>query len=93
MKAPPNNLQRELEQAQKALARCKACMRALLDNWDDVEAIKQAICDEDLIYAQGMWDDLELKDTEALMIAPTKGGCFTTKERAIIPEFWREQGI
>lgn len=51
--------------------------------WEIAE-IKEAINNEDYEYAKGLFKDLNHSDQEALWIAPTKGGIFTTKERAVI---------
>ena len=84
--------QRELEQCQKRFNRAKACMSALLRNWESVAEIKSAL-PEDTVYAKQLWDELELKDKEALILAPKFGGCFTTLERTVITGFWREAGV
>lgn len=94
MKAPKSDrdverLQRELNQVTKLYSRAKRCMYSVMHNLDIVLELKEAIKKEDLFYAQQIWEDIEFKDQEAMMIAPTKGGVFTTQERAAIGSFWK----
>lgn len=88
-----DNLQRELDQANKALYRVRRCMSAVRDEIDVVYAVKEAIANDDLEAAQGAWDDLEYQAQDALILAPKSGGVFTTKEREEITKFWRQEGI
>jgi len=81
-------LLRELAQTQKALARAKACAKAFRDEWASVAEIKRAI-ETDPMYAQQLWEDLEFKTQQDLMLATTKGGVFTTRERELITSFWK----
>jgi len=67
-------------------------MWAFIQNNDSVMAVKAAIDSDDLVYAQQLWDELDLEDQKKLMIAPKFGGCFSTKERADITNFWRTVG-
>jgi len=89
--ARESHLQREIVQLKRDLNRSKACMAALWLNLDTVLEIKQAL-PEDEVYAQQLWDELEYRDQDALMLAPKFGGCFTTLERMTISKFWRQVG-
>ena len=51
---------------------------------DSIDAIKTYIADGTLGLAAEAWVELDHKVQEALWRAPTNGGCFTTKERAVI---------
>lgn len=82
-------LEVELRNARSALSRSMACTRAILRNLDEVAGIKQALKYDDESTASEIWDEIEMIDQEDLMLAPTKGGAFTTKERSIITSFWR----
>jgi hypothetical protein len=81
-------LQSDLRLASKALHRSMACTRAILRNIDNVGGIKQALKYDDEITAQELWEEIGTADQCDLMIAPTKGGAFTTKERAMVTSFW-----
>ena len=82
-------LQIDLSNAKKALNRAMACTRAILRNLENVDGIKQALKYDDLITAQELFEEIDFKDQQDLMLAPTKGGAFTTKERGMIKDFWR----
>jgi hypothetical protein len=82
-------VQSELRNTTNALYRSMACTKAILRNLDEVAGIKQALKYDDESTASELWDEIDMKDQEDLMLAPTKGGTFTTKERAIITSFWR----
>jgi len=49
---------------------------------ESVSAIQQAIANGELSAAYEAWNEIPAADKEALWLAPTKGGCFTTAERA-----------
>lgn len=52
--------------------------------WQSVYMIKQSIADNDLSAGAEAWFELDNETKEALWIAPTKGGLFTTAERDVI---------
>lgn len=54
-----------------------------------IEAIKDSIANEEYSYGYEAWCELGEDIQRALWKAPTKGGCFTTREREIMktPEF------
>ena len=87
------NLQREIVQLKRDLSRSKACMRAFLSEIDNIQCLKHAIYEDDIVYAQQLWDEINSDDQQSLMISPRAGGCFSTQERAIIASFWKEVGI
>lgn len=49
---------------------------------ESVSVIQQAIADGELSTAYEAWNEIPAADKESLWLAPTKGGCFTTAERA-----------
>lgn len=57
---------------------------ALEANQASVDAIKSGIEEGDLSSAAESWFELGNDVKQALWLAPTKGGCFTTREREII---------
>lgn len=57
---------------------------ALEANRASVDAIKAGIEEGDLSSAAESWFELGNDAKQALWLAPTKGGCFTTREREII---------
>ena len=56
---------------------------ALARNLDSVNAIKQAIDEGEISYAYEAWQEVSDEDKKALWLATTKGGCFTTAQRAV----------
>lgn len=56
---------------------------------DSIDAIKTGIEIGDLIMAKEAWDELTEDEKMGIWKAPSKGGCFTTQERAVMksPEF------
>ena len=81
-------------------ARFKDFTTALVENFKSVDAVKLGIMDAqatetvknqfefaseaDLSTAIEAWGELDTETKAALWLAPTKGGCFTTVERAIM---------
>lgn len=73
------------QQDEKAIyARAKQHIDALRDNWDSVAEIRKAIADDDLGYVAQLLDELDQETQIALNLAPTRGGIFTTQERAVL---------
>jgi hypothetical protein len=64
------------------IARLLAHNQAVRDHWQLVSAIKQALQAEDYIDAAMLWNATAEAVKDALWVAPTKGGIFTTEERA-----------
>ena len=58
-----------------------AHMSAAREHWQSVSAIKEAILQEDLVFACQLYAELGHEAQEALYKAPSKGGIFTTAER------------
>lgn len=58
-------------------------------NKDSILAIKAGISSDDMSSAAEAWFELDQETMRNLWKAPSKGGCFTTKEREIMksPEF------
>jgi hypothetical protein len=55
---------------------------AVRENWDWVNGAKEAIANQDWYSLAGMWGDIDHETMATLFRAPTKGGIFTTEERA-----------
>lgn len=72
-------------QSPEAIARRKAKHdEALGRNSESVTFIKDRLAADDLAAAAGEWRALSHDDQMALWLAPSKGGCFTTSERATL---------
>lgn len=59
-------------------------MSLVMDNIGTVQAIKNGIINENYSAAAEAWFELDDEIKGKLWKAPTKGGCFTTKERDIM---------
>jgi len=57
-------------------------MATVRDHFDWVMYAKEAIANEDWQSLAGIWDDIDHETMATLFRAPTKGGIFTTEERA-----------
>lgn len=57
-------------------------MEAVRENFDWVMYAKTAIANEDWDWLAGIWGDIDHETMATLFRAPTKGGIFTTEERA-----------
>ena len=55
---------------------------AVRKHWDWINGAKEAIANEDWYSLAGMWGDISHDTMAILFRAPTKGGMFTTEERA-----------
>ena len=64
---------------------------AIRKNWDSVIAIKQHIALGEIEEAQEDWAEIPQAEQEAMWVAPSKGGLFTTEERKLIKEGAQEQ--
>jgi len=58
--------------------------KVLSENLSSVWYIKQHIQEDDELGVAEAWDELSNEQKEALWLAPTKGGVFTTVERAYL---------
>lgn len=56
--------------------------QAVRDHWDSVASIRSALAVEDYERAAEAYAELEREEIMKLWLAPTKGGIFTTEERA-----------
>ena len=66
--------------------RAAAHMAALWENLDSVTFIKQAIAEKRYDAAYEAWHELDNETKQALWVAPTKGGCFSTHERTTLKD-------
>ena len=59
--------------------------QAVCDKYaDSIQAIKDGISTDNLSTASEAWFELDDQVKQALWKAPTKGGCFTTREREVM---------
>tara|TARA_R100000773_G_C4219712_1_gene118334 strand:- start:1994 stop:2605 length:612 start_codon:yes stop_codon:yes gene_type:complete len=58
--------------------------KALAANLSSVYYIKECIAREDMLGVAEGWNELDNNTKEALWLAPTKGGIFTTEERQVL---------
>lgn len=58
--------------------------KALAANLSSVYYIKECIAREDMLGVAEGWNELDNSTKEALWLAPTKGGIFTTEERQVL---------
>ena len=59
-------------------------MQAVRDNFDYVWDVKQAVANEEWDLLRGIIEDTSNEVKEALNLAPSKGGIFTTHEIAVM---------
>lgn len=66
--------------------------QVLVEKWmPSIAAIKTALANEDYSTAKEAWNEIPDDEKTALWKAPSKGGCFTTKEREQMKSNeWRE---
>ena len=73
------------EQVNERVARLIAHNTAVRENWETVVYMKTAFRNQDALAFAEAWLELESDEVkEALYLAPTKGGVFTTEERAYL---------
>jgi hypothetical protein len=73
------------EQVNEQVARLMAHNTAVRENWETVAYMKTAFHNQDALAFAEAWLELESDEVkEALYLAPTKGGVFTTEERAFL---------
>lgn len=65
--------------------------KTLSDNLTSVICIKDCISLNALGEAKEAWDELSEEEQTDLWVAPTKGGIFSTEERKIILNGFKEQ--
>lgn len=70
------------ETAYKPCVAILECEIAANENADSVVLIKEGIAENDMVKAAEAWDELDKETKQALWLATTKGGCFSTAERA-----------
>jgi len=64
------------------------CLRNILPS---VYEIKKCLAGKDQLSAKEAWLELDEYEQHDIWIAPSKGGIFTTKEREIIKNGFKEQ--
>lgn len=64
--------------------RVQQCNAAVAANVQSVQVIKDRIAADDYSAAAEAWYELDQDTQQALWLAPSKGGCFTTEERRIM---------
>jgi hypothetical protein len=73
------------EQVKEQVDRLMAHNAAVRENWDTVAYMKAAYLEKDALAFAEAWLELDSEQVkEALYLAPTKGGIFTTEERAYL---------
>ena len=73
------------EQVKAQVDRLMAHNAAVRENWATVAYMKEAFIAEDALAFAEAWLELDSDEVkEALYLAPTKGGVFTTEERAYL---------
>jgi hypothetical protein len=72
------------QKVMEAMEHVTAHNNALRMYFDVVNAIKAALANNDRQTAMEYWNDLDSDTKNALWMAPTKGGIFTTAERDIM---------
>lgn len=73
------------EQVNEQVARLMAHNTAVREHWETVAYMKTAFHNQDALAFAEAWLELESDEVkEALYLAPTKGGVFTTEERAYL---------
>ena len=58
--------------------------RAAYENAEYITQIKEAVSNNDTGTVKAVWGDIPEQEQHALWVAPSKGGVFTTEERAFI---------
>ena len=77
-----DELDAKVAQLTKAGKSLMAHVEFVRDNWDTVVQIKEAIAENDVMYANQLHEDFSNEEKELLLgTATTKGGIFTTAER------------
>ena len=66
---------------QELYARYRKMTDAILENYESIMAIKTAITEENIEYLAEVYAELDSETLQALWVAPSKGGPFTTEER------------
>ena len=72
----------------KQLKHTQMVCKAIWNYRDYIEEIKDYISKDQPVGAGELWNDLAYNIQKLLITAPTKGGPFTTNERAIIKTLW-----
>ena len=73
-----------------AIARLLRHNECLRESLSSVLCVKDCIASKEFDLAREAWAELEEDEQTALYIAPSKGGIFTTEERKIIHNGFKE---
>ena len=84
-----NNRDKEVSLLKSQLKHAQSVSKAVWEYRDYIEQIKEYIALEEITGADELWNELEYGVQKKLFTAPLYGGAFTTKERAIIRDFWK----
>ena len=84
---------KEVSALRGQLKQTQLMAKAIWAESDWILEIKGYLYSDELESAQAVWDDFDLETQELLITAPSKGGVFTTAERAQITAFWKQIGI
>ena len=82
------NGHKEVALLKSQLKRTQVLCKTIYKYYDYVYEIKDYIAQERLEGAREAFAELDYPVQKLLMIAPTKGGPFTTQERAIMKTLW-----
>lgn len=83
--------QTEMEVRKKAVDFYSRMAQVVRDEWDTFAAIKNHLRMGEIEEAKEAFNDLNEDQQNAIWVAPTKGGLFTTEERKLIKEGAQEQ--
>lgn len=78
--------QTEMVVRKKAVDFYARMAEVIRNNWDVINAVKTHLALGEIEEAREAYSDLTVEDQEAIWVAPTKGGIFTTEERKLIKE-------
>jgi len=80
---------KEVEAIKNKLKRTQILCHTIYKYYDYIYEIKNYLKDDRLEGARELFEELEYQVQELLMTAPSKGGAFTTAERAIMKTLWK----
>ncbi len=83
------NGDKEVATLKRQLKRTQMLCKVIYEHYAYIYDIKEYIKQEQFVGAQELFDELEYDIQQMLMTAPSKGGAFTTDERAIMKGLWR----
>ncbi len=80
---------REILMLKSKLKRSQNVCKAIWEYKEYVEEIKCYLLTDELTAAEELFEELDYGVQKLLMTAPTKGGPFTTAERATMRSIWK----